>query len=95
MLNIQLLTSDFRPSEQHLCVGIVEQPTFVPTRITQENTFLHVRLQRVALVLLNEDICKASPNTKMRDIWFALEPSLIGSFALRYLSDSEVARVLC
>jgi hypothetical protein len=47
-------------------------------------------LERAALVLLNEDICKASPNTKMRDIRFALEPGLMGSHALERGSREEI-----
>jgi hypothetical protein len=39
-------------------------------------------LKRATLVLLNEDVRKTSPNAKMRDIRFALEPGLIGGHAL-------------
>ncbi len=65
-----------------LCRGIVELPAFVTTGITNKHTLFHVGLTRVALVLLNEDICQASPNMKMGDIWFVLELGLIGSGTL-------------
>src|SRR6266545_3671259 len=44
-------------------------------------TFLHVWLKRTSLVLLNEDICKTSPNSEMRDIGFPLEPGFVRSHA--------------
>jgi len=64
----------------------------VPTRIAQENTFLHVRLQRAALVLLNEDICNTA-RLQTRYIWFALESSLIGSHALERECRKEIPDV--
>jgi len=36
-----------------------------------------VKLKRLVLVLLNKDICKTSPNVKMRYIRLALEPGLV------------------
>jgi len=65
-----------------LCGGIIECPALVTTGITNKYTFFYVGLKRAALVLLDEDICQASPNVKVRYIWFALEPGLIGSHAL-------------
>src|SRR5258708_38925070 len=65
-----------------LCRGIVELPAFVTTGITNKHALFHVGLKKAVLVLLNEDICQASPNAKMGDIWFALEPDLIGSGTL-------------
>jgi len=43
--------------------------------------FLHVWLKRMSLVLLNEYICKTSPNSEMRDIGFPLEPGFVRSHA--------------
>ena len=54
----------------------LERPAIVTTGITNKH---NVGLKQAALVLLNEDISQASPNAKMGDIWFALEPGLIGS----------------
>jgi CRISPR/Cas system type I-B associated protein Csh2 (Cas7 group RAMP superfamily) len=59
-----------------LCVGVVEQPIFVTTRVSQEDAFLHMRLKRALLVLLNEDICKAFPNTKMSGLYLASKTGL-------------------
>src|SRR5260221_10901026 len=70
-----------------LCRGIVELPAFVTTGITNKHALFHVGLKRAVLVFLNEDICQVSPNATMGDIWFALEPSLIG--ALRASPQSE------
>ena len=61
-----------------LCGEIVELPG-----ITYKHALVHVGLKRAVLVLLNEeDMCQASPNAKMRDIWLAFEPGLMESHAL-------------
>jgi len=49
--------------------------------VAHEHAFLHVWLNRTSLVLLNEDICKTSPNSEIRDIGFPLEPGFIESHA--------------
>ena len=60
-----------------MCCWIVELPALVTARIAHEHAFLHVWLKRASLVLLNEDICKTSPDSEMRDIQFLLEPGFI------------------
>ena len=52
--------------------GIVEQPAFITSRISNEDTLLSMWLEGVALIFLNVNIGCASPNPEVRDIWFAL-----------------------
>ena len=50
-----------------MCCWVVELPALVTAWVSHEHAFLHVWLKRTSLVLLNEDICKTSPNFEMRD----------------------------
>jgi len=52
--------------------GIVEQPAFITSGISNEDTLLSIWLEGVALIFLNMNIGCASPNSEVRDIWFAL-----------------------
>jgi len=52
--------------------GIVEQPAFITSRISNEDTLLSMWLEGVALIFLNVNIGCASPNPEVRDIWFVL-----------------------
>jgi len=52
--------------------GIVEQPAFITSRISNEDTLLSMWLEGVALIFLNMNIGCASPNLEVRDIWFVL-----------------------
>lgn len=54
--------------------GIVEEPALVASGISNKDALLHVRLERLPLVLLNVDIGSTSKNAKIADIWFLLEP---------------------
>jgi len=51
---------------------IIEQPTFITSGISNKDTFLSMWLEGVVLVFLNMNIGCASPNSEVRDIWFAL-----------------------
>ena len=52
--------------------GVVEQPAFITSRISNEDTLLSMWLEGVVLIFLNVNIGCASPNPEVRDIWFAL-----------------------
>jgi len=52
--------------------GIVEQPAFITSGISNEDTLLSMWLEGVALIFLNMNIGCTSPNPEVRDIWFVL-----------------------
>jgi len=56
--------------------GIVEQPAFITSGISNEDILLSMWLEGVALIFLNINIGCAFPNPEVRDIWFVL----IGGF---------------
>ena len=64
-----------------MCCWVVELPALLTALVAHEGAFLHVWLKKTSLVLLNEDICKTSPNSEMRDIGFSLEPGFVQSHA--------------
>ena len=72
---------------------VVKLPTFVPTRISNKQAFFHMWLKGMSLVLLNKDIGKASPNSEMRDIGFALEPRLMWTHAFERRRRKAVPNV--
>jgi len=59
--------------------GIVEQPAFITSGISNKDTFLSMWLEGVALIFLNVNIGCASPNSEVRDIWLALIEGFIWS----------------
>jgi len=52
--------------------GIIEQPAFITSGISNEDTLLSIWLEGVTLIFLNMNIGYAFPNPEVRDIWFAL-----------------------
>jgi len=52
--------------------GVVEQPAFITSGVSNEDTFLSMWLEGVALIFLNMNIGCTSPNSEVRDIWLAL-----------------------
>jgi hypothetical protein len=53
---------------------VVKQPTLVSSRVTNENTFLHVGLKQFPLIFLDIDIGSTPPDSEMLDIRLSLEP---------------------
>ena len=66
-----------------LADGIVELPCLVTLRIPNEHTLLHVRAKAAerSLVLLNQHIRCASPNSQQREIRLGPKECLMGCHA--------------